>query len=124
MPGGHSQPYHLAQVANSSSVHYTLRGSAIARIVGKTAKECAEFQAEVKMWVFEEQVNGRNLTEIINTEHENIKYLPGFKLPENVVSLVHPTVSQHMKYRHCTVLPYTCKRVLAMQNERVVRAFS
>ena len=28
------------------------------------------------MWVFEEQVDGKNLTEIINTEHENVKYLP------------------------------------------------
>lgn len=38
------------------------------------------------MWVFEEMVNGRKLTEIINTEHENVKYLPGHKLPSNVVS--------------------------------------
>lgn len=38
------------------------------------------------MWVFEEMVNGRKLTEIINTEHENVKYLPGHKLPNNVVS--------------------------------------
>ena len=38
------------------------------------------------MWVFEEQVDGRALTEIINTEHENVKYLKGIKLPENVVA--------------------------------------
>lgn len=38
------------------------------------------------MWVFEETVNGRKLTEIINTDHENVKYLPGHKLPPNVVS--------------------------------------
>jgi glycerol-3-phosphate dehydrogenase (NAD+) len=31
-------------------------------------------------------VNGRKLTEIINQEHENVKYLPGHKLPTNVVS--------------------------------------
>lgn len=37
------------------------------------------------MWVFEENINGRKLTDIINTEHENVKYLPGYKLPENVV---------------------------------------
>ena len=37
------------------------------------------------MWVFEEMINGRKLTEIINTEHENVKYLPGHKLPKNVV---------------------------------------
>ena len=39
------------------------------------------------MWVFEEEVNGRKLTEIINTEHENVKYLPGRSLPENVVAI-------------------------------------
>ncbi len=38
------------------------------------------------MWVFEETVGDRKLTEIINTDHENVKYLPGFKLPVNVVA--------------------------------------
>ena len=28
------------------------------------------------MWVFEEEVDGEKLTEIINTKHENVKYLP------------------------------------------------
>ena len=42
---------------------------------------------QVAMWVFEEEVNGRKLTEIINTDHENVKYLPGRKLPENVVAV-------------------------------------
>jgi glycerol-3-phosphate dehydrogenase (NAD+) len=38
------------------------------------------------MWVFQEQVDGKNLTEIINSEHENVKYLPGIKFTENVVA--------------------------------------
>jgi hypothetical protein len=42
------------------------------------------------MWVFEEEVGGRKLTEIINTDHENVKYLPGHKLPVNVVAGVCP----------------------------------
>ena len=29
---------------------------------------------------------GKKLTEIINTTHENVKYLPGAKLPPNVVA--------------------------------------
>lgn len=40
------------------------------------------------MYVFEEMIEGKKLTEIINTTHENVKYLPGHKLPENVVSRV------------------------------------
>lgn len=61
------------------------RGSAIAKIVGANAAQNSKFDKTVKMWVFEEMVNGRKLTEIINTEHENVKYLPGHKLPPNVV---------------------------------------
>lgn len=38
------------------------------------------------MWVYEEVVNGRNLTEIINTDHENVKFLKGVKFTENVVA--------------------------------------
>lgn len=63
------------------------RGSAIARIVGATVKENPDlFQEEVTMYVYEEIVDGRKLTDIINTQHENVKYLQGFKLPENIVS--------------------------------------
>lgn len=39
------------------------------------------------MWVYEEMIDGKKLTEIINETHENVKYLPGHKLPPNVVSI-------------------------------------
>ncbi|XP_055764015.1 glycerol-3-phosphate dehydrogenase 1-like protein isoform X2 [Salvelinus fontinalis] len=59
-------------------------GSAIAKIVGHNAKGSNRFDPIVNMWVFEEMIDGKKLTEIINTEHENVKYLPGHKLPKNV----------------------------------------
>uniref|UniRef100_A0A803J4S8 Glycerol-3-phosphate dehydrogenase [NAD(+)] n=1 Tax=Xenopus tropicalis TaxID=8364 RepID=A0A803J4S8_XENTR len=62
-------------------------GSAIAKVIGNNIKKCASFQPTVNMWVFEELIEGRKLTEIINQEHENIKYLPGHKLPHNVVAV-------------------------------------
>ena len=31
--------------------------------------------------------NPKKLSEVINTEHVNVKYLPGVKLPENIVSV-------------------------------------
>lgn len=65
------------------------RGSAIAKIVGANAAKYDTFDTTVNMWVFEETVNDRKLTEIINTDHENVKYLPGHKLPPNVVSMKH-----------------------------------
>lgn len=63
------------------------RGSAVAKIIGSNVKNLQKFSSTVKMWVFEETVNGRKLTDIINNDHENVKYLPGHKLPENVVRL-------------------------------------
>lgn len=51
-------------------------------------KEKPGFNHEIKMWVFEELVDGRKLTEIINETHENVKYLKGFSIPENVVSFL------------------------------------
>lgn len=63
-------------------------GSAIARIIGEnTARLSDTFARDINMWVFEEQVNGRKLTEIINQDHENVKYLPGYKLPENIIAV-------------------------------------
>merc|ERR1711881_780213 len=63
-------------------------GSAIARLVGFNADRLQDkFVREVNMWVFEEMVEGRKLTEIINTTHENVKYLPGVTLPENVLAV-------------------------------------
>lgn len=62
------------------------RGSVIAKIIGHNVKALAEFDENVNMYVYEETVDGKKLTEIINTQHENVKYLPGHKIPDNVVS--------------------------------------
>ncbi|XP_033836652.1 glycerol-3-phosphate dehydrogenase 1-like protein [Periophthalmus magnuspinnatus] len=62
-------------------------GSAIARIIGDNVRSLHRFASTVKMWVFEETVNGQKLSDIINTQHENVKYLPGYKLPENVMAV-------------------------------------
>lgn len=65
---------------------YEFRGSAIAKIVGRNAARLPNFEDRVTMWVYEEIIEGKKLTEIINETHENVKYLPGHKLPPNVVS--------------------------------------
>lgn len=65
------------------------RGSSIAKIIGANAARLDSFDSTVNMWVFEELIDGKKLTEIINTTHENVKYLPGKKLPENVVSFLY-----------------------------------
>ncbi|KAL6112571.1 gpd1 [Pungitius sinensis] len=70
-------------------------GSAIAKIVGANAAKYDKFDTTVNMWVFEETVNGRKLTEMINTDHENVKYLPGHKLPPNVLAV--PDLAESVK---------------------------
>ncbi|XP_040060296.1 glycerol-3-phosphate dehydrogenase [NAD(+)], cytoplasmic [Gasterosteus aculeatus] len=70
-------------------------GSAIAKIVGANAAKYDQFDTTVNMWVFEETVNGRKLTEMINTDHENVKYLPGHKLPPNVLAV--PDLAESVK---------------------------
>ncbi|KAI2613930.1 glycerol-3-phosphate dehydrogenase [NAD+] [Hypoxylon fragiforme] len=64
-------------------------GSTISKIVAQNTKAHPElFEEEVQMWVYEEDVTyddkPQKLTEVINTHHENIKYLPNIKLPENL----------------------------------------
>ncbi|XP_059151217.1 glycerol-3-phosphate dehydrogenase [NAD(+)], cytoplasmic-like isoform X2 [Physella acuta] len=63
-------------------------GSAIAKIVGSNVAANENlFEPEILMYVYEEIVNGQKLTDIINTEHENVKYLPDIKLPTNVIAI-------------------------------------
>jgi hypothetical protein len=71
-------------------------GSTAAKIIGENIQSGGEaskkFKEEVRMWVFEEQIEQedgsmRNLTEIINEERENVKYLKGIKLPSNVKAM-------------------------------------
>ena len=74
--------------SNKISIHIFMkfRGSTIAKIVGNNIVKFNTFENEIRMYVYEEIINGRKLTEIINQEHENVKYLPGHKFSNNVVS--------------------------------------
>ncbi|XP_007493894.2 glycerol-3-phosphate dehydrogenase [NAD(+)], cytoplasmic-like, partial [Monodelphis domestica] len=62
-------------------------GTAIAKIIGKNVMNSTKFDSEVTLWVFEEVLDGKKLSDIINEEHENKKYLPGIKLTSNVVAI-------------------------------------
>lgn len=61
-------------------------GSAIAKILGANVKTDDQFDSVLNMWVFEEMVDGKKLTEIINETHENVKYLPKHIIPDSVVA--------------------------------------
>lgn len=62
-------------------------GTTVAKIIGKNVQNLPQVHDQVNMWVFEEIVDGKKLTDIINSEHENVKYLPGIKLTPNVVAV-------------------------------------
>lgn len=59
-------------------------GSVAARIAAQNALKHPDFDDEVRMWVFEEEVNGEKLSQIINRKRENVKYLPGIDLGPNL----------------------------------------
>lgn len=77
-------------------------GSTIAKIVAENTKQHPDiFEPDVQMWVYEEEVSipsdsphydssvgdaKQKLTHIINNYHENVKYLPGIRLPSNVIA--------------------------------------
>ena len=40
------------------------------------------------MWVYEEVLaDGRRLSQVINERHENVRYLPGIPLPDNIIAV-------------------------------------
>ncbi|KAK1595623.1 glycerol-3-phosphate dehydrogenase [Colletotrichum navitas] len=77
-------------------------GSTISKIVAEnTAAYPDLFEQDVHMWVYEEEVvldktspyydaavgdQPQKLTAVINKHHENTKYLPGIKLPHNIIA--------------------------------------
>ena len=61
-------------------------GTTLARVLARNVTVSDRFDTQVKMYVYEEMIGDEKLTEIINTRHENVKYLPGVPLPPNVVA--------------------------------------
>ncbi|UJR28989.1 hypothetical protein I4U23_010207 [Adineta vaga] len=64
-------------------------GSAIAGHIGEKVRELkGKYNERILMWCKEETLDdGRKLTKVINEEHENVKYLPDKKIPENVIAI-------------------------------------
>jgi glycerol-3-phosphate dehydrogenase (NAD+) len=104
-------------------------GTAVAKIV---AENCGThkgiFHSDVQMWVHQEQVDGENLTDIINNRHENVKYLPGIKLPQNLIA--NPDLVDTVKGADLLVfniphqfLPNVCKQLVGKVDSHV-RAIS
>ncbi|KAL4940240.1 hypothetical protein BDV06DRAFT_197150 [Aspergillus oleicola] len=87
-------------------------GSTIGKILAENTSQPEHkdiFQKEVRMWVFEEDIEvpedsphrskygdkKQKLTQVINETHENVKYLPGTRLPDNLVAT--PDIEEAVK---------------------------
>lgn len=91
-------------------------GSAIARIAGQNTKRHSSiFEHEVQMYVFEEDYKGKPLSKVINETHENPKYLPGCKLPDNVVANPDPVDAVKGATMLVFVLPHQFIRSVCKQ---------
>ena len=64
---------------------------AAAKLVAGNLKSPAlhdQFESGLRMWVREEDLpDGRKLTEVFNETHENVRYLPGIHLGDNVTAV-------------------------------------
>ncbi|KAK0663880.1 NAD-dependent glycerol-3-phosphate dehydrogenase N-terminus-domain-containing protein [Cercophora samala] len=107
-PLNNKQPYHHRTTHPPQSSKMTVSGSfrrkhkvavigsgnwgtTVAKLVAESTSENSDvFEKDVQMWVYEEKVTvdgeTRNLTEVINTKHQNTKYLQGINLPTNLVA--------------------------------------
>ena len=69
------------------------RASALSILLGKNVRKYKCFENEIKMWVYEEMIDGRKLTDIINTEHENVKYPDSNGSSKSFTSRIFPVIS-------------------------------
>ncbi|NQV09024.1 glycerol-3-phosphate dehydrogenase (NAD(+)) [Candidatus Woesearchaeota archaeon] len=89
-------------------------GTTIARLIAdnlNNKKELADYDKSIFLWIHDEIVDGKNLSDIINKEKVNVKYLPDIELQENITttpdlkeavedSSILVMVVPHQFYRH------------------------
>ncbi|EEQ39219.1 hypothetical protein CLUG_03347 [Clavispora lusitaniae ATCC 42720] len=124
-----SSPYNIPKPFRIAIIGSGNWGTAVAKLVAENCAEKPEiFEKQVNMWVFEEDVGGRKLTDIINTDHENVRYMPDVKLPENLVA--NPDIEKTVEGADLLIfniphqfLPRICKQLIGKVSPKV-RAIS
>lgn len=80
-------PYKIEKPFKTAIIGSGNWGTTIGKLMAENCSEKSSiFQNEVHMWVHEEFIDGESLVDIINTKHENVKYLPDIKLPSNLIA--------------------------------------
>ncbi|KAH8374581.1 hypothetical protein KR200_001791, partial [Drosophila serrata] len=63
-------------------------GTAIAAAISKNVqKSNKDFDERVHIYAYDDPIQSSLLSEVINNSHENVKYLPGIKLPKNLIAV-------------------------------------
>ena len=90
--------------------------SAAMQMVSTNAKSKPMFEDRVDMYVYEEEFEGGKLTDAINQEHHNPKYLPGVHFGDNVVA--NPSLEDTVKDADLIIfcaphqfMPTICKQI-------------
>ena len=90
--------------------------SAAMQMVSVNAKKKPLFEDRVDMYVYEEEYEGGKLTDAINREHANPKYLPGVHFGDNVVA--NPSLEDTVKDADLIIfcaphqyMPRICKQI-------------
>lgn len=80
----------------------------IARLLASNIEEREDltYDPEVRMWTIHETYEGRNLTDLINTHHENFKYLPGYLLSSNIIATEDMQYAIHGADVLCFIIPH------------------
>jgi glycerol-3-phosphate dehydrogenase (NAD+) len=73
----------------TDNVNVNFRGTTAGKMISENILSFKnQFDQTVKMWVWEETLpDGRLLSRVINDARENVKYLPGVKLPPNLLAV-------------------------------------
>ena len=75
-------------------------GTVIADSISINIRRLPQYIHKVRWWVFHEIINGEKLSDIINSKHENVKYLPGKQL-SNIIEAV---TDIELACMDCTIL--------------------
>ncbi|SCN25532.1 glycerol-3-phosphate dehydrogenase, putative [Plasmodium berghei] len=62
-------------------------GTVISKIISENTQRSKIFHPIVRMYVNEEIIDNEKLSDIINKTKENVKYMKGMKLPNNIVAI-------------------------------------
>jgi glycerol-3-phosphate dehydrogenase (NAD+) len=95
--------------------------SATMQMISQNTKAKAMFEDRVDMYVYEEEFQGAHLSDMINQQHENPKYLPGVHFGDNVVA--NPSLEDTVKDADVIVLcaPHQFMHSLCKQMQLVVK---